>query len=194
MKVLSKNSSRTSRALLGAGLLFTVLCAVCYGTASAIVLIYQPILTAGEATAIKTLQGFAVLPVPFECFPYQGHPPYADIARPNSLLTSAPVTGRAGESNLAAMAGIKIQIPYEENTVILHLEDLTAFEAFELTASSDDLIEATIECVRRMASEGKEHPVLHISGKPGEEAKWARWEKAFLHQDMAKPFTRPQAK
>jgi hypothetical protein len=165
-----------------------------WATVSAIVVIYQPILVVGEATVIKTPKGFAPLAVPFECFPYHGHPPYAAIAQPNPLLSSAPESGRAGESNLAAMAGIRIETPFEENTIVLHLEELKPVEAFELTASTDDIVEATIECARRMAMEGKEHPKLRIRGKTSEEGKWTRWEKAFLNQDMRKPFKRPTTK
>ena len=165
-----------------------------WATSSAIVVIYQPILTVGEATVIKTEKGFALLAVPFECFPYHDHPPYAAIALPNALLSTAPESGRAGESNLAAMAGIRMETPFEENLIILHLEELKPVEAFELTASTDDLVEGTIECARRMAMAGKEHPKLRINGKAGEEGKWARWEKAFLNQDMGKPFKRPKEK
>ncbi len=169
-------------------------CLGCYATVSAIVVIYQPILTAGEATVIETPKGFAILAVPFECFPYHAHPPYAAITQANALLSSAPEATRAGESNVATMAAIKIETPFEENIVRLHLENLKAVEAWELTASPDDIVEATIECIRRMATEGKEHPKLQITGKPGEGPKWARWDKAFLDQDMSRPFARPKEK
>jgi hypothetical protein len=43
-----------------------------------------------------------------------------------------------------------------------------------------------------MAAEAKEHPRLHITGKQGEESKWARWEKGFASQNMQKKFVRPK--
>jgi hypothetical protein len=166
--------------------------AVSRATVSAVVVIYQPILTAGEATVIKTAKGFAVVAVPFEYFPYQNHPPYAAVALPNPLLSDVPEANRAGDKNLAALAGIRIDTPYDENLVNLHFENMQPVDAFELDATPDDIAEATIECVRRMAAEGKEHPKLHISGKPGEEVKWSRWEKAFADQSMQKRFVRPK--
>ena len=45
-----------------------------------------------------------------------------------------------------------------------------------------------------MAREANDHPILHIRGKTGDEAKWARWEKVFHKQDMTKPFLRPEGK
>ena len=59
--------------------------------------------------------------------------------------------------------------------------------------TDDDIAEAALECVRRVAHDNKTRPKLIISGKTGDEAKWKKWQKHFEQHDLAKPFTRPKA-
>jgi hypothetical protein len=79
----------------------------------------------------------------------------------------------------------------EDGTVYVRFENLKRPRLAAEEVTDDDIAEAALECVRRVAHDTKSHPQLVISGKPGDEAKWKRWQKHFEQHDLAKPFIRP---
>ena len=164
------------------------LSSVCRGGVSAIVLIYQPIMTNGEATVIETPKGFSVLAIPFECFHYHGRPPFYAIAQPYAILTDAPPSMR-GDSNLVSSAGVTIESSIDDDIVYVRFESLHTPAAIDV--AEDDIAEATLECIRRTAEGTTDRPKVKISGKKGDEAKWQRWQESFEKHDFTKPFTRP---
>ena len=163
----------------------------CHAGVSAIVIIYQPIITAGEAVTIETTKGFAVMPIPFECFHYHGRPPFYAIAQPNPLLTDAPRSRLPGDSNLLSLAGVTIGSSIDDDIVHIHFESLKPPAGYDLTP--DDIAEATLECIRRMAQDAPKRPILKITGKKDDEAKWLRWQEHFQKHDLTKPYNRPSA-
>jgi hypothetical protein len=174
-----------------AALALSLFSAICYAGVSAIVIIYQPIITAGEAVTIETPKGFAVMPIPFECFHFHGRPPFYAIAQPNPLLTDAPRSRLPGDSNLLSLAGVTIGSSIDDDIVHVHFETLQPPAGYEITA--DDVAEATLECIRRMAQSTPKRPILKITGKQGDEAKWLRWQEHFQKHDLKKPYNRPSA-
>jgi hypothetical protein len=168
-----------------------ILCAACYAGESAVVIVYQPIIIEGESTP----KGFAILPIPFRWHnAHGGHLyPYSAIAYPNQILTDAPRTELQGDRNLLSSAGILIAGAMEDGTVYMRFENLRRPSLANEDVTTDDIAEAALECVRRVAQDSKSRPKLVISGKAGEEAKWKKWQKHFEQHDLAKPFTRPQA-
>lgn len=181
MKTLTLRTFLLLAALLG--------CGVCYGGVSAIVIIYQPIMTAGEATVIEAPKGFAVMPIPFECFHYHGRAPFYAITQPNPLLTDAPRSVLPTDSNLLSRAGVTVGSSIDDDIVHIHFESLKPPLGYDI--SGDDIAEATVECIRRMAQKGPKRPTLRITGKQGDEAKWKRWQEHFQKHDLAKPYSRP---
>ena len=166
-------------------------CSPSHGGVSATVIIYQPIMTGGEATVIETPKGFAIMPIPFECYHYHGRPPFYAIAQVNPILTDAPRSVLSRDSNLVSSSGVTIGSFIDEDTVYVHFESLRPPAGFELT--DDDVAEATFECIRRMAPEAPKRPIVRITGKKGDEAKWERWQQHFNKHDLSKPFKRPDA-
>lgn len=164
---------------------------VCSAGVSAIVIIYQPIITAGEAVTIDTPKGFAVMPIPFECFHFHGRPPFYAIAQPNPLLTDAPRSRLPGDSNLVSLAGVTIGSSIDDDIVHVHFESLKPPAGHD--ATPDDIAEATLECIRRMAEHAPKRPMLKITGKKDEETKWLRWQDHFQKHDLTKPYLRPSA-
>jgi hypothetical protein len=164
---------------------------VCRGGVSAVLLIYQPIITSGEATVIETPKGFSILAIPFECFHYHGRPPFYAIAQPNPILTDAPRSALPRDSNLVSSAGITIGSSIDDDIVHVHFESLHTSAALNVTV--DDIAEATLECIRRTAEGTTAHPKVKITGKKGDEAKWKRWQDSFEKHDLTKPFIRPNA-
>lgn len=162
---------------------------VCQAGVSAVVIIHQPIITASEAVTIETPKGFSIMPIPFVCFHYQGRPPFDAITQPNPLLTDAPRSILSDDSNLLSRAGVAVASSIEDDIVYVRFENVRPPTDSNITA--DDIAEATIECIRRMAQGAKSRPILKISGKPGDEAKWLRWQEHFQKHDLAKPFNRP---
>jgi hypothetical protein len=166
-------------------------CPLCHAGASAVLIIYQPIMTGSEATVIETPKGFAIMPIPYECYYYHGKPPFYAIAQPNPILTDAPRSVSIGDSNLVSSAGITIGSSIDDDIVSVHFESLRLPAGFEIT--EDDIAEATLECIRRMAQDAPKRPTVRISSKPGEEAKWKRWEECFNKDELTKTFKRPDA-
>ena len=162
-----------------------------YAGVSATVIIYQPIIIGGEATVIETPKGFAIMPVPFECYHYHGRPPFDAVAQPNPILTDAPRSVLPRDSNLASLAGVTIGWLLDEDNIYVHFENLRAPGGFEI--AEEDVAEATLECIRRMAAEASKRPTVQISGRRGEQAKWKRWQDQFNKHDLAKQFKRPEA-
>ena len=116
-------------------------------------------MTGSEATVIETPKGFAIMPIPFECYSYHGKPPFYAIAQPNPILTDAPRSVRSGDSNLVSVAGITIGSSIDDDIVYVHFESLHLPEGFEIT--EDDIAEATLECVRLMAQGASKRPELN---------------------------------
>ena len=174
-----------------AALAVLVLSGVCRGGESAVVLIYQPIISAGEATVIETPKGFAVLPIPFECFHYHGKPPFDAIAQPNPILTDAPRSVLPYDSNLVSRAGVRIGSSIDSDVVHVLFDHLRVPEEFDITP--EDVAEATLECIRRTAEGMVKRPTVKITGKKGDEAKWQQWQDSFNKHDFKKPFSRPSA-
>jgi hypothetical protein len=164
---------------------------VCRAGVSAVLLIYQPIITSGEATVIETPKGFAILGIPFECFHYHGRPPFYAIAQPNLILTDAPRSALASDSNLVSSAGVTIGSSIDDDMVHVHFESLHSPAALDVTV--DDIAEATLECIRRTAEGATARPKVRITGKKGDEEKWKRWQDSFEKHDLTKPFIRPNA-
>jgi hypothetical protein len=160
---------------------------------SAVFIVYQPIITASEAVATETPKGFKILPVPFLCYHFQGPPPYYAITQLNQILTDAPRSVLSDDSNLLSSAGVRIAGAFEDETVYVRFEDLHHPRLVGEDVTDDDIAEAALECVRRLAQDTKKSPKLIITGKKGDEAKWQKWQKHFEQHDLAKPFSRPSA-
>ena len=166
-------------------------CAPCRAGVSAVYIVYQPIITASESEPTETPKGFLILPVPYQCYHYQGHVPYDAITEPNRILTDAPRSVLSDDSNLLSSAGVRIY-GYEVE-VYVRLEELSHPRLAKDEVTDDDIAEAALECIRRLAHDTKKRPKLIITGKKGDEAKWLKWQKHFEQHDLAKPFSRPSA-
>jgi hypothetical protein len=167
-----------------------LLCAVCYAGESAVVIVYQPIITESEADP----KGFTILPIPFWWHnAHGGHRyPYFAITHPNQLSTDAPRSELVDDRNLLSSAGILIAGAMEDGTVYVRFENLRRPRLANEDVTDDDIAEAAFECIRRVAHDTKSRPKLVVSGKTGEEAKWKKWQKHFEQHDPAKPFIRPK--
>jgi hypothetical protein len=165
--------------------------APCRAGVSAVFVVYQPIITASEAVTVEAPKGFVVLAVPFLCYHYQGSPPYYAITQPNQMLTDAPRSVLSDDSNLLSSAGVRIAGAFNDDTVYVRFEDLRRPSLVKEEVTDDDIAEAALECVRRLAHDTKKRPKLIITGKKGDEAKWLKWQKHFELHDLAKPFKRP---
>ena len=165
----------------------------CRAGVSAVFIVYQPIITASEAVTTETPKGFMILPVPFLCYHFQGPPPYYAITQPNQILTDAPRSVLSDDSNLLSSAGVRIAGAFDDATVYVRFEDLRHPRLASEDVTDDDIAEAALECVRRLAQDAKKRPKLIITGKQGDEAKWQKWQKHFEQHDLAKPFNRPSA-
>jgi hypothetical protein len=166
-----------------------LLCIDAHSGVSAVVITYQPIITEGEATVIESPKGFTIMAVPFLSYHFHGKPSYNAISLPHELLTDAPRSVRSGDANLVSAAGVHISAPLDNKTVYVRFEDLRRPKGFDIDL--DDVAEATLECIRRIAHDANDRPKLKISGKSGEEGKWQLWEKIFAEHDLTKPFKRP---
>jgi hypothetical protein len=180
---------KTSRFSLLAVIATFFLDTVCHAGVSAILIIYQPIMTGGEATVIESPKGFTIMPIPFECFHYHGKPPFSAIAQPNPILTDAPRSRLPSDSNLVSAAGITIGSSIDDDIVYVHFESFHSPAGFDIT--DDDIAEATFDCIRRMAQDAHNRPTLKVSGKQGDQAKWERWQNSFNKHELTKPFKRP---
>ena len=179
------------RLSLSAAVAVLLSCIVCHAGVSAVVIIYQPIMTGGEATVIETPKGFTIMPIPFECFHYHGKPPFYAIAQPNPILTDAPRSRLPSDSNLVSAAGITIGSSIDDDIVYVHFESLHPPAGFDVI--EDDIAEATFDCIRRMARDAGKRPTLKVTGKKGDEAKWQRWQDSFNKHELTTAFKRPDA-
>lgn len=172
----------------------------CLAATDATCLIYQPIDMRSEGTVIKLPQeGFIILAVP--CLSGFSVPekPYDAITRPHTMLSMRKNQGE-WDSNVVSRTGIKIlsactfdgsRLKEEVVTV-----DLSKFQSTDYEPSLEVIVEATLECIRRTATDDHQNwfrPVVKILGKPADEAMWSLWAETFNKQDFSKPFTRPQA-
>ena len=171
-----------------------------YATTDATCLVYQPIDMRSEGTVIKLPQGgFIILAVPYLSGFTVSEKPYDAITRPYVMLSMRHRQG-APDSNLASRAGIKIQSQcffegskLKKEVVTVNLSDFVA-KNYEL--SLEVITEATLECIRRTATDERQkwlRPTIRIIGKPTDKAKWKVWEESFNKQDFSKPFKRPEA-
>jgi hypothetical protein len=153
---------------------------------SAVVIVYQPIITASEAVIVESPKGFSVMPIPFSCYHFQGNSPYYAITQPNQILTDAPRSVLSHDSNLLSSAGVVIAGAFDDGTVYIRFGNLS----HPSPVNDDDIAEAALECVRRLAYDSKKRPKLIITGKKGDEDKWQKWQKHFEQHDLDKPFNR----
>lgn len=166
-----------------------LLCGVCNASESAVVIVYQPIITDSEAHS----KGFAILPIPFWWHQTEARHPYFAITHPNQILTDAPRSELVDDRNLLSSAGVIIAGALEDGPVYVRFENLKRPLLANEEVTDDDIAEAALECVRRVAHDNKTRPKIIISGKTGDEAKWKKWQKHFEEHNLAKPFTRPKA-
>ena len=173
---------------------------ICHASSESTYLIYQPIDMRSEGPVIRLQQeGFIILAVPYASHFNAPEKPYSAITLPYGML-SRPLRQGAPDSNLVSRAGIQIQsqCTFDGNKLKEEVVsvDFLKFEAKEYEPALDVIAEATLECIRRTATDEHQRwlrPVLKIIGKPADEAMWKRWEDAFNHQDFSKPFKRPDA-
>lgn len=170
-------------------LLALLFCGSSSASESAVVIVYQPIITESEAHP----KGFTILPIPFWWHHTEGRHSYFAITYPNQLLTDAPRNVRVDDRNLLSSAAVTIAGAMEDGTVYVRFENLQRPSLVDEEVTDDDIAEAALECVRRVAHDNKTRPKIIISGKTGDEAKWKKWQKHFEQHDLAKPFTRPKA-
>ncbi|YCM43084.1 hypothetical protein V2O64_17390 [Verrucomicrobiaceae bacterium 227] len=74
--------------------------------------------------------------------------------------------------------------------------DVSKFHAADYEPSLEVVAIATLECIRRTASDERQEwrrPILKIVGKPADAAKWKRWEEVFNQQDFSKSFVPPKS-
>lgn len=107
-----------SRGLLG--FLALLVCSVCYASESAVIIIYQPIITESEAHP----KGFTILPIPFWWFQTAASDPYFAITKPNQLLTDAPPSEVRDDRNLLSSAGVIIGSTEENGPVYVRFENI----------------------------------------------------------------------
>lgn len=167
----------------------------CDAGTSAVTLIYQPILTYSEGSSpgMDEPKRFRIMEVPFLHYHYHGHPSYHAIVYPNVMLTDAPREQIQGNSNLLASSGVRVSTGDlgQEVAVAVDFSDLFLPKDSPEGLTVDDIAEATLECIRRMAKDAEKKPKLTIRGEKGEEAKWLKWQKQFEQQELAKPYVRP---
>ena len=170
-------------------LLALLLCGSSYAGEAGVIIVYQPIITGSEAHP----KGFTILPIPFWWFQAGFRHPYFAITHPNQLLTDAPRSELVDDRNLLSSAGVRIGGAMDDGTVYVRFEGLRRPDPANEELTDDDIAEAALECVRRVAHDNKERPKVVISGKTEDEAKWKKWQKHFEQHNLAKPFTRPKA-
>jgi len=181
-------------------LIAPIIAGTCLASTDCTCLIYQPIDMRSEGTVIKLAEdGYIILPIPYLSGFSVPEKPYGAITRPHTMLSMRRNQG-AWDSNLVSRTGIKIHsdctyagAELKEEVVTV---DFSAFKATDHDPSLEVIAEATLECIRRTATDEHQNwprPVLKIIGKPKDEEKWKPWIDAFNKQDFFKPFKRPQA-
>ncbi len=104
------------------------------------------------------------------------------------------------DSNLISRTGVKIQSDCTFDGSKLKEEvvtvDFSKFKSTDYEPLLEAIAQATLECIRRTATDDHQkwpRPVLKIIGKPADEAMWKLWVEEFNKQDFSKPFKRPQS-
>jgi len=175
-----------------------IIAGTCLASTDATCLVYQPIDMRSEGTVIKLPDdGFIILAVPYLSGFSTPEKPYGAITRPHTMLSMRQNQG-AWDSNLVSRTGIKIQSDCTFDGSKLKEEvvtvDFSKFKSSDYEPSLEVIAEATLECIRRTATDDHQNwprPVLKIIGKPTDEAMWKLWAEAFNKQDFSKPFKRP---
>lgn len=133
------------------------------------------------------------MPIPFLWHHTEGRHAYFAITYPYQILTDAPRNVLVDDRNLLSSSGVIIAGAMEDGTVYVRFENLRRPLLANEEVTDDDIAEAALECVRRVAQDNKTRPKLIVTGKTGDEAKWKKWQKHFEQHELAKPFTRPKA-
>ena len=154
-----------------------------------------------EGTVIKLPKnGYIILPIPYLSGFSVPEKPYGAITRPHTMLSMRQNQG-TWDSNLVSRTGIKIQSDCTYEGTKLKEEvvtvDFSGFKATDYDPSLEVIAEATLECIRRTATDEHQNwprPVLKIVGKPTDESMWKLWVETFNTQDFSKPFKRPETR
>jgi len=152
-----------------------------------------------EGTVIKIPQGgFIILAVPYSSGFTVSEKPYGAIARPYAMDSMRKNQGE-WDSNLVSRVGIQIQsnCSFDGNKIKEEVVtvDLSGFRGKNYDPPLELILEATLECIRRTATDKHQQwrrPILRIIGKPTDNAKWKLWVDTFNKQDFSKPFKCPQ--
>lgn len=152
-----------------------------------------------EGTVIKLPEDrFIILPIPYLSRFSMPEKPYDAITRPHQML-SMRENQSEWDSNLVSRTGIKIHsyCAFEGSTLKEEIVtvDFSKFEATDYDPSLEVIAEATLECIRRTATDEHQNwprPVLKIIGKPTDEAMWKVWVETFNKQDFSEPFKIPK--
>ncbi len=190
---------KSIRVALLATLIGPMIVGTCRATTDATCLIYQPIDMRSEGTVIKLPEeGFIILAIPYLSGFSVPEKPYDAITRSHTMLSMRQNQG-AWDSNLVSRTEIKIHSDCAYEGTKLKEEvvtvDLSGFHSTDYEPSQAAIVEATLECIRRTATDGHQNwprPILKIIGKPADEARWKLWMESFNNQDFSKPFKRPQ--
>lgn len=177
-----------------------IIAETCRASTDATCLVYQPIDMRSEGTVIKLPEdGFIIVAVPYLSGFSVPEKPYVAITKAHKMLSMRQNQGD-WDSNLVSRTGIKIQSDctfdgnrFKEELVTV---DLSKFQSTDYDPALEVIVEATLECIRRTATDDHQNwprPVLKIIGKPTNEAMWKLWVEVFNKQDFSKPFKRPQA-
>jgi len=179
-------------------LMATALTEPSHATTDATCLIYQPIDMRSEGTVISLPEnGFIILAIPYSSGFSVSEKPYSAITKPHKMLSMRKNKG-TWDSNLISRTGIKIHSNcFFEDSKMIKEEvsiDLSNVIITNYGPSLEVIVEATLECIRRTATDKHQQwkrPLIRIIGKPSDQPKWKRWEKTFNEQDFTKPFKRP---
>ena len=125
--------------------------------------------------------------------------PYGAIASPYVMMSERKKEGDT-DLNVISTAGITIgsNCTYEGDKIKEEVVtvDFSKFQATYNHLSLEVIAEATLECIRRTATDEHQQwrrPVLKIIAKPTDEAMLKPCVDAFNKQDFSKPFKRPLA-
>lgn len=180
-------------------LIGSMIAGTCWASTDATCLVYQPIDMRSEGTVIKLPEnGFMILAVPYLGAFSVPEKPYEAITRPYRML-SMRQEHAGGDSNLVSRTGIRIRsdCTFDGNKLKQELVtvDLSRFQPGDDGPALEVIVEATLECIRRTATDRHQNwprPVLRIIGKPADDAVWKPWADEFNQQDFSKPFRRPR--
>lgn len=97
------------------------------------------------------------------------------------------------DRNLLSSAGVLIGSTEQDGPIYVRSENIKRQDLANEDVTDEDIAEAALECVCRVANDRKARPKIVISGKSGDEAKWKKGQKHFEQHDLGKPFNRPKA-